>query len=73
MVELPSGQCLFSVIGGNRFPLQFGREVLCSSTLLNCPERIEWKQCILGKEVEAVAAKEYRTAFSALDPFSKSK
>nr|BAN20996.1 RNA lariat debranching enzyme, putative [Riptortus pedestris] len=34
------------------FPLNFAREIFCDETVLNCPERIDWKSCTLSQEEE---------------------
>lgn len=39
------------------FPLHFGREVFCAEGVLACEQKVDWKNCELGKdeEVELVA------------------
>eukprot|EP00123_Amoebidium_parasiticum_P001421 comp12500_c0_seq1/m.7457 comp12500_c0_seq1/g.7457 ORF comp12500_c0_seq1/g.7457 comp12500_c0_seq1/m.7457 type:complete len:626 (-) comp12500_c0_seq1:152-2029(-) len=54
--------------GGPRFPLQFGREVLGSALLLDCPQRVDWRECKQSQEEEAALAKNMRAKFSAFDP-----
>ncbi|EGD76531.1 hypothetical protein PTSG_07648 [Salpingoeca rosetta] len=71
-VQLPDGAVYLAVITG-AFPLQFGREVLCSPALLNTPDRIEWKRCVLGKDEETEQARAYRKRFAEYDPFVKRK
>jgi hypothetical protein len=65
-VELPDGTLLYTKIKGN-FPLNFAREVLVGGPILNCPERSDWKDCILGKEDEKVLVQRLRTDFEPFD------
>lgn len=61
-VECPNGERLFGKTGKN-FPVQFGREVIASAALLNCPERVDWRQCNLTKEQESKVAEAMRKRF----------
>ncbi|XP_058788550.1 CWF19-like protein 1 [Phymastichus coffea] len=65
-VELPDGEKLFYKIKKD-FPLQFGREVLCSDRILDVPERFDWRDCQLSKEKEFALAEEIKAKF---EPFS---
>ncbi|KAJ7345364.1 hypothetical protein JRQ81_001314 [Phrynocephalus forsythii] len=65
-VELDNGEKLFHRIVKN-FPLQFGREVLASEAVLGMPGRADWRNCQVGQEEEAAAAKAFRTAFEPFD------
>nr|XP_060613883.1 CWF19-like protein 1 [Anolis sagrei ordinatus] len=65
-VELDNGEKLFHRIG-KTFPLQFGREVLCSPAVLGLPGRADWRDCQLGREEEAAAAQDFRRAFEPFD------
>lgn len=65
-VETPNREKLFGRINKG-FPLQFGREVLASSDLLDMPERVDWKACQLSQEEEMQQTKEFRKAFSSFD------
>jgi diadenosine tetraphosphate (Ap4A) HIT family hydrolase len=56
---------LHRVPPGARHPIQFGREVLCR--LLNAPERIAWKSCAVGVEVETAQAAAVRAGFAPFD------
>jgi len=73
----PSGTPYFYVeVGGSfrlfhkvrkGFPLQFGREVLASNTLLNMEERADWKECKVDKEEETRIASNFRKIFEPYD------
>ncbi|XP_076356766.1 CWF19-like protein 1 [Tachypleus tridentatus] len=65
-VELENGEKLFNRIKKD-FPLQFGREVLACESLLNMPQRIEWKACSVSKEKETHMAEEFRKDFEEFD------
>ncbi|XP_078697782.1 CWF19-like protein 1 [Branchiostoma floridae x Branchiostoma belcheri] len=49
------------------FPLQFGREVMASSPLLDMPGRADWRNCKSSKEEETETAKIFRKAFQGYD------
>lgn len=66
VVELPDGSVLYTTIKGN-FPINFGREVLCSGPILNLPDRVEWKECCLKKEEETSLVERIRTDFEPFD------
>lgn len=51
---------------GGRLPLNFGRQVLCK--LLKLPDdRIDWRECVIGKEEESEQCKAFRLAFRPFD------
>lgn len=54
------------------FPLQFGREVLAGPSLLDCEDKIDWKNCLLGEEKEAEVAKQLKIKFKQFDPSADS-
>ncbi|KAJ8299800.1 hypothetical protein KUTeg_023860 [Tegillarca granosa] len=64
--ELPTGDKLLHRIS-KHFPLQFGRDILCSPPLLNMPERVDWKVCKLTKEDETDSAKLFKLKFKEYD------
>ncbi|XP_063242249.1 CWF19-like protein 1 [Bacillus rossius redtenbacheri] len=64
--ELPTGEKLFHRVKKN-FPLQFGREVLASSSLLDMEDRSDWRDCKIPKEEETEQAKQFRNAFQKFD------
>ncbi len=65
-MELPDKTKLFVAIKKN-FPIQFGRELLASEAILNCPEKIDWKQCKMNKEEEIECVKNLRDGFKPFD------
>eukprot|EP00262_Sarcandra_glabra_P004851 TRINITY_DN16090_c0_g1_i1.p1 TRINITY_DN16090_c0_g1~~TRINITY_DN16090_c0_g1_i1.p1 ORF type:complete len:435 (-),score=66.37 TRINITY_DN16090_c0_g1_i1:58-1362(-) len=66
-VELPEGTILsHSVEDKEKFPVQFGREVLAG--LLNMPDRVDWRNCKLSKEEEMQMAEGFKKRFEEFDP-----
>ena len=43
------------------------REVLCSPLLLSAPERVDWRQCSVGKDEETAMAAQMRSNFKPFD------
>jgi len=64
-VTLPDGSQLLHCIEGRNFPIQFGREVMCS--ILGTPDRIEWKACAVDDDAEKEATGVFRKAFKPYD------
>lgn len=65
-IELPDGQRLFHKI--NRyFPLQFGRESLAVPTVLNIPQRVDWRTCTLSHDEEEKCTADFRRFFNSFD------
>ncbi|CAI0387273.1 unnamed protein product [Linum tenue] len=65
--EVPDGTILtLSVDENEKFPAQFGREVLAG--LLNMPDRADWRNCSLSKEEETSAVEKFKEGFKELDP-----
>ncbi|KAK9884169.1 hypothetical protein WA026_005125 [Henosepilachna vigintioctopunctata] len=65
-VELPNDITLYSKIKGD-FPIHFGREVLCTSPILNLPDRTDWKECSLSKNEEESLVQRIRSDFEPYD------
>ncbi|KAG9455617.1 hypothetical protein H6P81_000125 [Aristolochia fimbriata] len=66
-VELPEGTILSLSVGEKeKFPVQFGREVLAD--LLNLKERADWRNCKLSKEDETKIAEDFKKQFEEFDP-----
>ncbi|PAV79700.1 hypothetical protein WR25_19083 isoform C [Diploscapter pachys] len=65
-VELPDGSRLFTR-QMREFPLQFGREVLAGNGVLNCEEKTDWKNCVLGKDKESELVEKFKQAFKPFD------
>ncbi|KAL8093926.1 zinc finger CCCH domain-containing protein 64 [Apium graveolens] len=66
-VELPGGTILsHAVEEGEKFPAQFGREVLAG--LLNMADRADWRNCKLSKDEEIKMAENFKNNFEKYDP-----
>ncbi|XP_055531531.1 CWF19-like protein 1 homolog [Wyeomyia smithii] len=66
VAELPDGTVMFTK-QMKQFPLHFGREVICADNLLNCEEKIDWRQCKLEQEAEEAMAQSFRESFKPYD------
>ena len=64
-VELPTDRLFHRVRSG--FPIQFGREVLCSPDLLDCESKIDWRSCASSKDEEAASTQKFRQRFAEFD------
>ncbi|KAI6237279.1 hypothetical protein M3Y95_00248400 [Aphelenchoides besseyi] len=64
--ELPDGSRLFtrSMSG---FPLHFAREIVAGESILNCPDKTNWKSCVLSKDKETQIADKVKEQFKAFD------
>ncbi|XP_077969693.1 CWF19-like protein 1 isoform X1 [Styela clava] len=65
-VELPDGTRLLHTIKAF-FPLQFGREAICGALVLNVPDRVNWRDCVLVKDDEVTFTKKFRDVFTPHD------
>ncbi|KAH3727587.1 CWF19-like protein 1 isoform X2 [Dreissena polymorpha] len=66
--ELPLGEKMYCRIqASQKFPLQFGREVVASPGILNMPERVDWKVCSVSKAQEQTHAADFKTMFKKYD------
>ncbi|OAE21764.1 hypothetical protein AXG93_2550s1010 [Marchantia polymorpha subsp. ruderalis] len=66
-VELPDqARLVHPLDGGAKMSMQFGREVV--ATLLNKPERGDWKACVMSKDEETNMAEEFKQLFTNFDP-----
>uniref|UniRef100_A0A1I7Y275 CWF19-like protein 1 n=1 Tax=Steinernema glaseri TaxID=37863 RepID=A0A1I7Y275_9BILA len=70
-VRLPDGSQLFTRSMRN-FPLQFGREVLASKPLLDCEEKVDWRDCELPKAQQAALVKKLAEGFKKFKTFGDS-
>lgn len=50
-----------------QFPLHFGRDIFCAEGLLNCEDKVDWRQCSLDKEQEVETVKRFRAEFKPFD------
>lgn len=64
--ETPNKDKLFARIQKN-FPLQFGREVVGNTQLLDMEDRVDWKTCQVSKDEETEMTKEFRKMFTPYD------
>lgn len=85
-VELPDGGTMVHLLKDHvPFSIQFGRYVACLlhapylnitinrqvlTTLLNMPERFDWKECVLSQEEDTADATAFKAAFAVFDPSS---
>ncbi|KAF6764024.1 nuclear protein [Ephemerocybe angulata] len=66
-VDLPDGRKMVHVMKDHiPFSIQFGRQVLVS--LLDMPDRFDWKACMLSEEDDRADAQAFKTAFAPFDP-----
>ncbi|KAJ7256491.1 CwfJ C-terminus 2-domain-containing protein-like protein [Mycena haematopus] len=66
-VDLPDGRKLVHLMKDHvPFGIQFGRQVLVS--LLNTPERLDWKACTLPEDEDRADAQAFKAAFAPFDP-----
>ncbi|XP_052802923.1 CWF19-like protein 1 isoform X2 [Mya arenaria] len=66
--ELPIGEKMFCRIqASKKFPLQFGREVLASPSILDMTERVDWKVCNVAKHQETEMAATFKEKFKKYD------
>ncbi|KAB0804662.1 hypothetical protein PPYR_01632 [Photinus pyralis] len=67
-VELPNKTILYTKIQSSmNFPINFGRQVLASGPILNLPDKIDWKECVVKKEIEEKLVASLRKAFKPFD------
>ncbi|XP_059619682.1 CWF19-like protein 1 homolog [Phlebotomus argentipes] len=66
VAELPDEMTLLTRQMKN-FPIHFGREVLCSENLLNCDDKIDWKECQLDVESEKEIVQRFKEEFKPFD------
>lgn len=64
--ETPNGErLLYRITKG--FPLQFGREAMADQTLLNMPDKVDWRNCKSSKPEETDMANNFRKTFEKFD------
>lgn len=66
VAELPDGSKLFTR-NMKGFPLQFGRDVLASTPILDCEDKVDWKSCVLPKDKEIELVTKLKAAFKPFD------
>lgn len=62
VAELPSRTALLTR-QMKMFPLNFGREAFCAEGVLNCPAKVEWKECDLKHDEEVELVMKLRAQF----------
>ncbi|KAF9469231.1 CwfJ C-terminus 1-domain-containing protein-like protein [Collybia nuda] len=68
-VDLPNGQKMVHLMKDHvPFSIQFGRQVLVN--LMDMPDRVDWKACMLPEDEDKADAQAFKTAFSPFDPSS---
>ncbi|PAA75753.1 hypothetical protein BOX15_Mlig029090g1, partial [Macrostomum lignano] len=68
--DLPTGERLFCPIRRDQFdtfPLSFGRDVLASHHVYDCPTRVDWRDCLQSEAEETAAAEEFKKSFAPFD------
>ncbi|KAJ7461518.1 CwfJ C-terminus 2-domain-containing protein-like protein [Mycena latifolia] len=66
-VDLPDGRKMVHLMKDHvPFSIQFGRQVLVS--LLNMPDRLDWKACTLAEDEDRADAQAFKAAFLPFDP-----
>lgn len=66
LAELPDDSTLITR-QMKHFPIHFARDVFCSENLLNCDEKVNWKDCLLDKDEEVAYVEDFRKAFAPFD------
>ncbi|XP_023178253.1 CWF19-like protein 1 homolog [Drosophila hydei] len=66
LAELPDDTALITR-QMKHFPLHFARDVFCSENLLNCDEKVNWKDCLLDNEEEKANVDDFRKLFAPFD------
>ncbi|KAH8407462.1 hypothetical protein KR222_001468, partial [Zaprionus bogoriensis] len=66
LAELPEDSTLITR-QMKHFPLHFARDVFCSENLLNCDEKVNWKDCLLESDEETAYVEEFRKSFAPFD------
>lgn len=66
-IEVPNAKFFMRIKSGEYFPLQLGREILAHTLILNCQDKIDWKECALSKEQTTSIANRIRKEFEPFD------
>ncbi|KAI6653340.1 hypothetical protein LOD99_3560 [Oopsacas minuta] len=64
-IEFSDGSSLLHHIR-KRFDIHFARCIICDERILNQPDNIDWKKCIISKQEETELAKNFRQLFKAV-------
>lgn len=49
------------------FPIHLAREIFCNENLLNCDEKIDWKECKLTKDEEIELVNKFKRKWNAFE------
>ncbi|XP_068725049.1 CWF19-like protein 1 isoform X2 [Montipora capricornis] len=66
VAEFDNGERLLHRVS-NKMPLQFGREVVASPSLLNMADRVDWKACKVSEDEEKKMVAAFRKKFQPFD------
>jgi len=66
VAEFDKGERLLHRVS-HKMPLQFGREVVASPSLLNMADRVDWKACKVSEDEEKQMAASFRKKFQPFD------
>jgi diadenosine tetraphosphate (Ap4A) HIT family hydrolase len=66
-IEMPNAKLFTRIKTSEYFPIQIGRELLAHPLILNCMDKIDWKQCSLSKEEAINIANKIRKDFEPFD------
>ncbi|CAG2164796.1 unnamed protein product [Oppiella nova] len=66
-MELPNGKVFTRIKTNEFFPIQLGRELLAHPSVLNCGDRVDWKQCSLPDDEAIAIANRIREEFKHFD------
>lgn len=66
VAEFDNGERLLHRVS-NKMPLQFGREVIASPSLLNMADRVDWKACKVSEDEEKKMVAAFRKKFQPFD------
>ena len=65
-VEFSDGSSILHNIR-QKFDIHFARRILCDERILNQPDNVDWKKCIVSRQEETELAKSFRQLFKAAD------
>lgn len=64
-VEFPNETLITRTM--NKFPINFGRDFVCDSNLLNAPDRIDWRDCKITKGIEIDIVNAFKEKYKEFD------
>ena len=63
-VEFSDGSSILHNIR-QKFDIHFARRILCDERILNQPDNVDWKKCVVSRQEETELAKSFRQLFKA--------